>query len=251
MKTWRSILLGTALCCGFAAVLSFWKDNSYLAADNTVLLPETEPKYVALTFDDGPRAGTTERLLDGLAARGVKATFFLIGEQLEANAQLVQRMAAEGHQIGNHTWSHVRLSEAEDATVTEQLTRSDAALRTLLGEDDYWIRVPYGLIRDDQRQLFSQPLIQWSLDPEDWQNRNADTVTSFVLERVEPGDIILLHDSQETSVDAALAIVDALQQQGYTFLTVEELLDEAGVIPEAGVRYRSVKNIGSKNETRK
>ena len=251
MKTWQSILLGTALCCGFAWALSFWKSSGYLAADNTVLLPESERKYVALTFDDGPRAATTERLLDGLAVRGVKATFFLIGEQLEANTELVQRMADEGHQIGNHTWSHVRLSEAEDAVVTEQLTRADTALRTLLGEDDYWVRVPYGLIRDDQRQLFSQPLIQWSLDPEDWQNRNADVVTKFVLEQVEPGDIILLHDSQETSVDAALAIVDALHRQGYTFLTVEELLAEAGVVPEAGIRYRSVKNIGSKNETQR
>lgn len=251
MKTWWKILTGAFLCCVFAWALALWKDRSYLAADNTVLMPEIKPKYVALTFDDGPRAATTERLLDGLAVRGVKATFFLIGEQLDANAALVQRMAEEGHQVGNHTWGHARLSVTDEKTVTEELTRTDAALRTLLGEGDYWVRVPYGLIRDDQRHLFSQPLIQWSLDPEDWKNRNTDTVTDFVLERVEPGDIILLHDSQETSVDAALRIVDALQQQGYTFLTVRELLENAGVTPEAGVRYRSVKNIGSKNETQR
>ena len=239
MKTWRSILLGTALCCGFAAVLSFWKDNSYLAADNTVLLPETEPKYVALTFDDGPRAGTTERLLDGLAARGVKATFFLIGEQLEANAQLVQRMAAEGHQIGNHTWSHVRLSEADDATATEQLTRSDTALRTLLGEDDYWIRVPYGLIRDDQRPLFSQPLIQWSLDPEDWKDRDVQRITDDVLSRVRDGDILLFHDIYNSSVDAVIQITDALLDRGYCFVTVEQLLKSRNISLENGRIYRS------------
>ena len=241
MKKWRSILAGAALCCAVAWGLSvMMRREPYLAADSTVLLPET--KYVALTFDDGPRADSTARLLDGLAERGVKATFFLIGEQIEANAPLVQRMAAEGHQVGNHTWSHVRLAEAEAATVTEQLAKTDMALRTLLGEDDYWVRVPYGLIRDDQRGLFSQPLIQWSVDPEDWRLRDADQVTDFVLTNVQPGDIILLHDSLEPSVDAALRIVDALRQQGYTFLTVRELLDAAGVTPEAGVRYRSVKN---------
>ncbi len=240
MKKWCSILAGAALCCAIALGLSAVQQNAYMAADGTVSIPET--KYVALTFDDGPRASTTGRLLDGLAERGVKATFFLIGEQIEGNAALVQRMAAEGHQVGNHTWSHVRLAEANDAVVTEQLSKADMALRTLLGEDDYWVRVPYGLIRDDQRPLFSQPLIQWSVDPEDWRLRDADAVTDFVLENVQPGDIILLHDSLEPSVDAALRIVDALRQEGYTFLTVRELLEKAGVTPEAGVRYRSVKN---------
>jgi len=241
VKKWWSILAGAALCCAIAWGLSAVMEREpYLAVDSTALIPET--KYVALTFDDGPRAESTGRLLDGLAERGTKATFFLIGEQIEANAALVQRMAAEGHQVGNHTWSHVRLAESEDAVVTEQLAKTDMALRTLLGEDDYWVRVPYGLIQDDQRPLFSQPLIQWSVDPEDWRLRDANKVTDFVLENVQPGDIILLHDSLEPSVDAALRIVDALQQQGYTFLTVRELLEKAGVTPEAGIRYRSVKN---------
>jgi len=241
VKKWRSILGGAALCCAIAWGLSaMMVRESYLAVDSTVYIPEN--KYVALTFDDGPRAESTNRLLDGLAERGAKATFFLIGEQIEANAALVQRMASEGHQVGNHTWSHVRLAEAENAVVAEQLAKTDMALRTLLGEDDYWVRVPYGLILDDQRSLFSQPLIQWSVDPEDWRLRDADKVTDFVLDRVQPGDIILLHDSLEPSVDAALRIVDALQKEGYTFLTVRELLEKAGVTPEAGVRYRSVKN---------
>ena len=251
MKKWRSILVGAALCCAVAWGLSAVRREAYLAVDNTVLIPEPEKKYVALTFDDGPNPASTARLLDGLAERGAKATFFLIGEQIEANAALVQRMAAEGHQVGNHTWSHVRLAEAEAPVVKEQLVKTDTALRTLLGENDYWVRVPYGLIRDDQRSLFSQPLIQWSVDPEDWRLRDADAVTDFVLEQVQPGDIILLHDSLEPSVDAALRIVDALQQQGYTFLTVRELLEEAGVTPEAGVRYRSVKNAMENNETQR
>lgn len=243
MKKRFTVILLAVLCCGAVWRLAEGKTGEVLAADAAASIPES--KYVALTFDDGPRAGTTDVLLDGLYERGVKATFFLIGEQIEANADLVRRMAAEGHQVGNHTWSHVRLTEAADAEVKSQIGKTDAVLRELLGEEDYWVRVPYGLVNDDQRDLFSQPLIQWSVDPEDWRLRDAEKNTAAVLSVVEPGDIILLHDSLESSVEAALRIVDALQEQGYTFVTVRELLERNGVTPEAGVRYRSVKNIGS------
>lgn len=222
--------------------------EAYLTADSAEGIPAG--KYVALTFDDGPHAGTTDRLLDGLRERGAKATFFLVGEQIPGNEALVRRMAEEGHQVGNHTWGHVRLAEASDEEVAKQLGKADALLQELLGEGDYWVRVPYGLINDDQRDLFSQPLIQWSVDPEDWRLRDAEKSAAAVLEAVEPGDIILLHDPLEPSVDAALRIVDALQAQGYTFVTVQELLERSGVTPEAGVRYRSVKNIGNNEKQR-
>ena len=245
MTRGRWMLLAAEAAALVLIMTTDWSGGASVAADNTVLLPEERPKYVALTFDDGPFAGSTDRLLDGLQARGAKATFFLIGQQMELYPDTVRRMAAEGHQVGAHTWNHVRLAEADDATVTAELTRTDAYLRELLGEGEYWVRVPYGLIRDDQRHLFPGPLIQWSVDPEDWRLRDADAVTAAVLAAVEPGDIILLHDTLETSVDAALRIVDELQAKGYEFLTVRELLERSGVTPEAGVRYRSVKNIGA------
>ena len=214
-----------------------------VSADGIAEIPAT--KYIALTFDDGPKAGTTDVLLDGLKERGANATFFVVGEQAQRYPELVRRMGTEGHQVGNHTWSHVRLAEATDAEVRRQVGETDALLQSLLGEGDYWVRVPYGLVEDRQRKLFSKPLIQWSVDPEDWRVRDAAKVADAVLSVVEPGDIILLHDSLETSVEAALRIVDALQEQGYTFVTVRELLERSGVTPEAGVRYRSVKHIGN------
>lgn len=218
----------TALCsaCGGGAV----------SAEGEAALPAGE-KYVALTFDDGPRKSTTERLLDGLKERGAKATFFLIGEQIEANADLVTRMAQEGHQIGNHTWSHQRLDGAHPDEAAQEVERTEAALEALLGGGEYWLRPPYGQVSEDAD--FGVPLVKWSVDPRDWESRDAGKVTRAILEHVEPGSIILLHDIYPTSVDAALRVVDQLQAEGYWFVTVEELLWLNGVTPEAGTMYRT------------
>ena len=105
-----------------------------------------EPKYVALTFDDGPRRDTTSLLLDGLLERGVPATFFVIGQQIAGNEDLLERMKAEGHQIGNHTYSHTRLLTADTDKVVEEIQKTEVLLTELLGEDDYWLRPPYGAI---------------------------------------------------------------------------------------------------------
>lgn len=205
-------------------------------AEGGAELPAGE-KYVALTFDDGPRRGTTDRLLDGLKERGAKATFFLIGQQIEDNAALVTRMAEEGHQIGNHTWSHQRLDGAHPDEAAQEVERTEAALEALLGGGEYWLRPPYGQVSEDA--AFGVPLVKWSVDPRDWESRNADKVTQAILEHVEPGSIILLHDIYPTSVDAALRVVDRLQGEGYWFVTVEELLWLSGVKPEAGRMYRT------------
>lgn len=194
-------------------------------------------KYVALTFDDGPRAGTTDRLLDGLRERGASATFFLIGEQIAGNEDLLRRMRDEGHQVGNHTWDHVMLCGVSAEEVRREIGRTDAAIRSVLGEGSYWVRPPYGLLNEDQKSGFQTPLVHWSVDPEDWKLRNAQKVTALVLRQTKPGDIILLHDFYDPSVDAALAIVDALEEQGYLFVTVEELLALYGEEPQAGRFY--------------
>ena len=123
-------------------------------------------KYVALTFDDGPRRCTTERLLDGLKERGARATFFLIGQQIEDNADLVARMAEEGHQVGNHTWSHQRLDSVLPDAAAQEVARTDAALEALLGEGEYWLRPPYGQVAEGAD--FDVPMVKWSVDPRDW-----------------------------------------------------------------------------------
>ena len=204
---------------------------------------QTEPldtaKYIALTFDDGPRASTTARLLDGLAERGIHATFFLIGEQIPGNEALVERLAREGHQIGVHTFDHIRLADQDEETVRGELERTEALLRLLVGEGVWWLRPPYGLITPREAAWVSVPMVQWTIDPEDWRFKDAQRITNHILRHAEPGAIILLHDIYPTSVDAALAAVDALTDQGYIFVTVQDLFRAYDVEPQPGMLYMS------------
>lgn len=226
-----ALLLVPLACRGFAAV-----DTAQ--ASGTAPLPQ-EPLYIALTFDDGPRRETTERLLDGLRERGASATFFLIGRQIPGNEDLVRRMKAEGHQVGNHTWNHVTLSGDLTADL-EELRRTDDLLQELLGPGSYWVRPPYGLISQAEREAIQVPLVHWTVDPEDWAKLSPEAVVQAVLQNAGPNDIVLLHDFFSDSVDAALEIVDTLQGEGYCFVTVEELLALNGVTPEPGVMYREI-----------
>ena len=219
-----------------AVLLSLLANGGAVPADGGASIPAGE-KYVALTFDDGPRCSTTERLLDGLKERGVCATFFLIGQQIESNASLVERMASEGHQVGNHTWSHQRLEGIDAAAAAQEVERTEAVLEDLLGEGEYWLRPPYGQVMDGLEDSFGVPMIKWSVDPRDWESRDAEKVSKAILKDVKPNSIILLHDIYPTSVDAALKVVDTLQEEGYWFVTVEELLYLNGVTPEAGEMY--------------
>lgn len=228
---WKKQLLFLCL-----AGLTLWAaaGQEALPADAAAELP-VEVKYIALTFDDGPRRDTTEKLLDGLRERGASATFFLVGEEIAGKEDLVKRMAAEGHQIGNHTWSHVRLENAE--TAGQEIRMTERALEELLGEKDYWLRPPYGIM--DEGVETNVPLVKWSVDPRDWESRSTAKVVQAVLRDAGPNAIILLHDIYPTSVEAALQIVDALEKEGYWFVTVEELLQLNGITPQAGVMYRS------------
>ncbi len=198
-----------------------------------------EPQYVALTFDDGPRRDTTSALLDGLLERGAHATFFVIGQQIPGNEDLLLRMAEEGHQIGNHTYSHVSLQGTAEFTAIEEIHKTEVLLEELLGPGDYWLRPPYGLVDSRTSALVSTPMVYWSLDPEDWKKLDAGQVARQILQNVKSGDIVLLHDFYPTSVEAALQVIDALQGEGYVFLTVRELMEQFGTQPQAGALYAS------------
>ena len=211
--------------------LTLPQGDTAVAVQNTVT-----PQYIALTFDDGPSPETTERLLDGLKERGAHATFFLIGEQIDGMENVVKRMRDEGHQIGNHTYSHTRLDRGSDDALRE-LQKTDARLREVLGEGEHWVRPPWGFVSDAVKPCINTPLIYWSVDTEDWRSRNADLICRIIVQNAQSGDIVLLHDIYPESVDAALRAIDTLSAQGYQFVTVEELFTCCGVTPQCGRFY--------------
>lgn len=206
-----------------------------LQADAPVDLPEQ--KLIALTFDDGPRRSTTTRLLDGLAERGVKATFFLIGCQIADNEDVVRRMDREGHQIGVHTFDHVQLTELNQADFDTQVGTTRTLLKDLLGHNDFLLRPPFGKWDEGVRTRAGCPIILWSIDPEDWDDKNTARVVEEVVSQARDGSIILLHDIYAQSVDAALQIVDRLHAEGYYFCTIDQLFAARGISLKAGQVY--------------
>ena len=227
-----------ALLLAVTAVLWLWYPQTRRSrvAAGQVLLPAGP--FAALTFDDGPRAGTTSMLLDGLSQRGVHATFFIIGENVAGNEDLLLRMDREGHQIGLHTFHHRSLAEVNGADFYGEVDKLREILSGLLGREDFMLRPPYGAITPSNRSRAGAPIILWSVDPEDWSDRDSDRQTAAILDNVTDGSIILLHDIYASSVETALRVVDELMAKGYKFVTVEELFALRGVTPENGVEYR-------------
>lgn len=183
-----------------------------------------EAPRIALTFDDGPREKSTERLLDELKKRDIKATFFLIGRYAEENPELVKRMYEEGHVIGNHTYSHVDLTRLPDAEAAREMEMTDEIVYGITGEHVRYVRPPFGIWQRDL-ELDTEVLpVMWDIDPLDWTTENVDEIVNKVVTDAKENGIILLHDCYESSVDAALRIADLLSAQGYEFVTVEELI---------------------------
>lgn len=208
-----------------------------LSADGPAQI-ETDRPLIALTFDDGPRRSTTETLLDGLAERGVKATFFLVGEMIPGCEDLIRRMAEEGHQIGTHSYDHVYLTGLNAADFSRQVSRTETLLQDILGHGGFALRPPYGMIDNGVEKRTGSPLILWSVDPEDWDDKNTDRIVEHIVAQVRDGDVILLHDIYPTSVEAALRVVDTLHEKGFLFVTVSELARQKGIELENGKVYR-------------
>ena len=238
---WKRILLLFFLVALATALLSAQPRRRVIPTHNAVSIPAdaAPPKLVAFTFDDGPHRGSTDRLLDGLMERGAKGTFFLVGQEIDEARDLVERMRDEGHQIGNHTWSHRRLDELSEDEITQEIGKTDALLKSVAGEGEYWLRPPYGFLRQGTEKLVGVPTVKWSVDPRDWESRDTEKVIRAVMKDVQPGSIVLMHDIYPTSVEAALRLMDALAGDGYQFVTVEELLKRNGVTPLPGVSYRN------------
>lgn len=181
-------------------------------------------KTVALTFDDGPHRIYTRELLDGLKKRGVKATFFLMGANIEGNEELIQQMKQDGHLIGNHGYSHVQMTGEGVEKVQNSVEKTGKIIREITGKEPEYLRPPYGDWNEELAEKMDLTPVFWSVDSLDWKYQNTPKITKRVLKKVEDGDIILMHDIFPTSVESALEIVDTLKAQGYTFVTADELM---------------------------
>jgi peptidoglycan-N-acetylglucosamine deacetylase len=184
--------------------------------------------YIAMTFDDGPSPETTPRLLDILKQRNIKATFFMIGQNAQANPTIVQRILAEGHEIGNHSWTHPQLSKLSDDRVTEEITKTQNAIKNACGYTPVLLRPPYGAITARQKdwieKQFGLSVIIWSVDPFDWKRPGASVIEQRILAGARPGAIVLSHDIHKQTVDAMPATLDALAAKGFKFVTVSQLI---------------------------
>lgn len=192
---------------------------------------------VALTFDDGPSPSTTPALLDILSKKNTLATFFMLGSMAENNPDIVKRIEREGHEIANHTMYHQNLVWLSPEEIQSDINASKAVFSNIIKRTPALTRPPYGNYNDVVSSIVNTPLILWSVDTLDWQNRNPETILNITLNQVHDGAIILLHDIHPTSVEAVPAIIDALRKRGYEFTTVSELAGIRKVKLSAGEGY--------------
>ncbi len=209
-------------------ILGFWEREEHAEAWNsgagTEEAPEEDVKKIAITFDDGPHPSYTEQLLDGLRERGVHATFFVTGEHAELHPDIIRRMQEEGHLVGNHTYSHLQLTKSNREVFKEELIKTNDILEEITGEEVQYVRPPYGSWdKSFEKELNMFPVL-WNVDPLDWCSGNVSRIVEKIVSKTGENDIILMHDYYDTSVTAALQAIDELQEKGYTFVTVEEIL---------------------------
>lgn len=196
-----------------------------------------QPKYLALTFDDGPSGSFTRQLLEGLAERDARATFFLCGYRIAQDPELTRRIVQEGHEIGLHGYSHADMSAMSRREIARELEKTAALLDTPVR----FLRPPGGCCSDAVNQVArvrGYAIGLWSLDPRDWASRDSAAVARTILDRVRDGDVILMHDMSESSVSAALNIVSLLQRRGFCFVTMSELARLRNVRLNPGEQYR-------------
>lgn len=184
----------------------------------------TDCKKIALTFDDGPHPYYTQQLLEGLKERNTIATFFVTGEHASLHPQVIQQIQKDGHLIGNHTFSHMQLTKKNREEYKKELLKTNELLKEITGEEIQYVRPPYGSWdKSFEKELNMFPVL-WNIDPLDWCSSNPECIADRIICNIEENDIILMHDYYDTSVTAALRVVDELTEEGYTFVTVDEIL---------------------------
>ena len=240
----RSILLSLLVCSLTACAAEPNSGNAPAAGNGQPIAPSPEPPkgqaritftdchvegpYIAITFDDGPHDVQTPRLLKLLKARGIKATFFCVGQCVAQLPELARQIVEEGHEIANHSWSHPLLTKMSEAGVKDQIDRTHNVIKQTTGVTPTLLRPPYGGFTVRQRAwanaVWNYKTILWDVDSLDWKHRSPAKTESIILSETKKGSIILCHDIHKTTVDAMAATLDALLAKGFKFVTVSELL---------------------------
>jgi peptidoglycan/xylan/chitin deacetylase (PgdA/CDA1 family) len=191
--------------------------------------------FIALTFDDGPNATLTPKLLDLLAARRLKATFFVVGQNAADYPEILKRAVREGHEIANHSWSHPNLGKMSDEAVRREIQKTDDAIAAAIGKRPTLLRPPYGSITARQKKWiheeFGYRIIIWDVDPLDWKRPGPSVVTARILKETKAGSIVLAHDIHPPTIEAMPRTFDQLIEKGFKSVTVTELLAMATPIP--------------------
>lgn len=200
----------------------------YLTGDDLAAYQNFEAKkhvkMVALTFDDGPDPKTTPQALDILKKYGAKATFFMVGQNIAGNEAIVKRVHNEGHQIGIHTWDHPVLTKLPLESAQKEILDTQTAINNVIGIKPTITRPPYGAINATIQNSVDQSFIMWNVDSLDWKTRNTKAIMQEIA-KTQPGSIILMHDIHQTSIDALPSVLEYLKSNGYTLVTVDELLE--------------------------
>lgn len=192
---------------------------------------------IALTFDDGPYAPVGNRIMDCLAQYGGKATFYVVGERCASYKTEMQRMVAEGHEIGNHTYGHKYLNKLSAEQIREQIQKGNQAIEAASGKSAATVRLPGGNKNATVLANVDAPIVLWSVDTLDWKTKNAQKSIDAVVGKVKDGDIVLMHELYNASGDAALTIIPKLVEQGYQLVTVSELAQYRGGMENGKIYY--------------
>jgi peptidoglycan/xylan/chitin deacetylase (PgdA/CDA1 family) len=194
----------------------------------TFSLVHVDGPYIAMTFDDGPSEKLTPKLLNLLAARHIKATFFVVGQNAADHPEILQRAVSEGHEIGNHSWSHPNFGKMSDEKVRRELKTTEDAITKACGVRPTLMRPPYGSLTKRQERWihdeFGYQIILWDVDPLDWKRPGAKVVTSRIVKETRPGSIVLSHDIHPGTIEAMPETLSELEAKGFKFVTVSELI---------------------------
>ena len=202
-------------------------------AEGVIVANRYADKCVALTFDDGPHPKYTNEILDILKENGARATFFIIGQNAEQYPEIVLREYSEGHEIGNHTYSHPNMKAIDVKRLTEEIEKTQKVLKGIIGTEPRLFRPPGGYINNDFVDATidfncTSVLWSWRQDTRDWSCPSVDTVVDTVLKNIQNGDIILFHDynsGKSPTPDALRIILPKLREMGYRIVTVSEFMD--------------------------